>query len=70
LIAAYYLWPRLSDRERREAKPFLLEVLNQSSRWAAEVQLPPPVAPWLRPELATNGCSWLKWAIGLSKLTT
>jgi len=57
LIAAYYLWPRLSDRERREAQPFLLEVLNQSSGWAAEVQLPPPVAPWLRPELATNGCS-------------
>ena len=57
LIAAYYLWPRLSDKERKEAKPFLLEVLNQSSRWAAEVQLPPPVAPWLRPELATNGCS-------------
>ncbi len=46
LIAAYYLWPRLSQMERREAQPFLVEALQQASAWAAEVQLPAAVAPW------------------------
>lgn len=46
LIAAYYLWPRLSQMERREAQPFLVEALHQASAWAAEVQLPAAVAPW------------------------
>jgi len=46
LIAAYYLWSRLSETERREARPWLVEALNQATGWATEVQLPVPAAPW------------------------
>ncbi len=46
LIAAYYLWSRLSETERARAQPSLEEALQQSTAWASEVQLPFPVAPW------------------------
>jgi hypothetical protein len=46
LIAAYYLWSRLSETERQVARPWLEEALQQATRWAEEVQLPAPVAPW------------------------
>jgi hypothetical protein len=46
LIAAYHVWPKLSDQEKTDARPFLQEALEQAIRWAAEVGLPAPVAPW------------------------
>src|SRR5262249_51264907 len=46
LITAYHLWPRLSNTERTEARPWLGEALQQAAAWAAEVHLPTPVAPW------------------------
>jgi hypothetical protein len=46
LIAAYYLWSRLSEAERQEARPWLVEALHQATEWAIEVQLPVPAAPW------------------------
>ncbi len=42
LIAAYYLWHRLSEAEKVAAQPFLDDALNQAFMWAAEVKLPPP----------------------------
>lgn len=50
LIAAYYLWPRLSQVDRLSARPFLEEALAQASRWATEVCLPPARAPWVYDE--------------------
>ena len=46
LIAAYYLWPRLSQWERAAAQPCLAEALQQSAAAAAAVYLPTPAAPW------------------------
>lgn len=46
LIAAYYLWPRLSQQEQTETKPFLDEAFTQAAGAAAEVQLPTPAIPW------------------------
>lgn len=55
LIAAYYLWSRLSETERARAQPSLVEALQQSTAWAKEVQLPLPVTPWSRATVSTKG---------------
>jgi len=46
LIAAQYVWPRLTEQERRAAHPSVAEALAQASTWAAEIGFPPPSAPW------------------------
>lgn len=46
LIAAEYMWPRLTEQERRIAQPSVAEALVQASTWAAEMGFPLPVAPW------------------------
>ena len=46
LIAAHYMWPQLTEQERRIAQPRVAEALQQASTWAAEIGLLPPPAPW------------------------
>jgi hypothetical protein len=46
LIAAQYMWPRLTEQERRAAQPSVAEALVQASTWAAEIGFPPPITPW------------------------
>lgn len=55
LIAAYYVWPRLSEVERARAKPSVEEALQQATMWAREVQLPSPVPPWAKSAEKTKG---------------
>ncbi len=45
LLAAYYLWPRMSTEERAHAKPGIAEAFHQATQWATEVQLPLPALP-------------------------
>lgn len=46
LIAAQYMWSRLTEQERRVAQPSVAEALVQASTWAAEIGFPPPITPW------------------------
>ena len=46
IIAAYYVWPRLSEVERARARPSVEEALQQATAWAREIELPAPVPPW------------------------
>lgn len=55
LIAAYYLWSRLSEGERARAKPSVEDALQQATAWAKEVQLPSPVPPWSESKEKTKG---------------
>ena len=50
LIAAYYLWSRLSAVERARAKPSVEEAFQQATAWAREVELPSPVPLWSESE--------------------
>ena len=46
LLAALYLWPRLTESERMVAQPSATEALEQASGWATEIGFLPPIAPW------------------------
>jgi hypothetical protein len=54
LLAAYYLWPRLSEAEQMSAKPSVEDALHQATAWAREVGLPAPAVPWAEVQERTN----------------
>lgn len=55
LLAAYFLWPRLTVSERAVAQPSVAEAVAQASDWAAACGFSTPIAPWDR--MNSGACS-------------